>query len=75
MAFDRPGDTFRDEMCEDYKAGRAETPALAAAAVRHDPPDVMGALAIPVVEAPGFEADDVIATLATEAAGTRAARS
>ena len=30
--------------------------------------DVMGALAIPVVEAAGFEADDVIATLATEAA-------
>ncbi len=30
--------------------------------------EVMGALAIPVVEAPGFEADDVIATLATEAA-------
>ena len=29
--------------------------------------DVMAALAIPVVEAPGFEADDVIATLATEA--------
>ena len=31
--------------------------------------DVMTALAVPVVEAPGFEADDVIATLATEAAG------
>ena len=30
--------------------------------------EVMAALAIPVVEAPGFEADDVIATLATEAA-------
>ncbi len=67
VAFDAPGDTFRDEMNEDYKAGRAETPWLL-------PPqfdmirEVMAALAIPVIEAPGFEADDVIATLATEAA-------
>ena len=67
VAFDHPGETFRDEMNADYKAGRAETPHLL-------PPqfdmirEVMGALAIPVVEAEGFEADDVIATLATEAA-------
>ena len=67
VAFDAPGATFRDEILEDYKAGRAETPWLL-------PPqfdmirEVMAALAIPVVEAPGFEADDVLATLATEAA-------
>jgi DNA polymerase-1 len=67
VAFDAPGATFRDEILEDYKAGRAETPWLL-------PPqfdiirEVMAALAIPVVEAPGFEADDVIATLATQAA-------
>ncbi len=67
VAFDAPGPTFRDEMLEDYKAGRAQTPWLL-------PPqfdmirEVMASLAIPVVEAPGFEADDVIATLATEAA-------
>jgi DNA polymerase-1 len=66
VAFDAPGATFRDEMNEDYKAGRAETPWLL-------PPqfdmirEVMAALAIPVIEAGGFEADDVIATLATEA--------
>ncbi len=66
VAFDLPGDTFRDEMVEDYKAGRAETPDKL-------PPqfemirEVMTALGIPVVEAPGFEADDVLATLATEA--------
>ena len=66
VAFDAPGATFRDEILEDYKAGRAETPWLL-------PPqfdmirEVMAALAIPVVEAPGFEADDVLATLATEA--------
>ena len=70
VAFDAPGATFRDEILEDYKAGRAETPWLL-------PPqfdmirDIMGALAIPVVEAPGFEADDVIATLATEAVERR----
>ena len=67
VAFDAPGDTFRDEMLADYKAGRAETPWLL-------PPqfdmirEVMASLAIPVIEAQGFEADDVIATLATEAA-------
>jgi DNA polymerase-1 len=67
VAFDAPGDTFRDEMLEDYKAGRAATPWLL-------PPqfdiirEVMDALAIPVIEVGGFEADDVIATLATQAA-------
>ena len=73
VAFDAPGATFRDEILEDYKAGRAETPWLL-------PPqfdmirEVMAALAIPVVEAPGFEADDVLATLATEARGAPDAR-
>ena len=67
VAFDAPGATFRDEILEDYKAGRAQTPWLL-------PPqfdmirEVMGSLAVPVVEASGFEADDVIATLATQAA-------
>ncbi len=70
VAFDAPGATFRDEILEDYKAGRAETPWLL-------PPqfdmirEVMAALAIPVIEAPGFEADDVLATLATEAVERR----
>ena len=65
MAFDLPGATFRDEMIADYKAGRAETPDCCAA-VRHDPRGHEDA-GHPLVEAPGFEADDVIATLATEA--------
>ncbi|HEY2215062.1 MAG TPA: DNA polymerase I [Acidimicrobiales bacterium] len=66
VAFDLPGATFRDEMVEDYKGGRDATP-------DDLPPqfemirEVMHALAIPVVEAAGFEADDVLATLATEA--------
>ena len=58
VAFDLPGGTFRDEMVEDYKGGRAEIPEAL-------PPqfemirEVMEALAIPVIEAPGYEADDV----------------
>jgi len=66
VAFDLPGGTFRDEIVDDYKGGRDETPADL-------PPqfdmirDVLEALAIPVVSAEGFEADDVLATLASEA--------
>src|ERR1039458_6179812 len=51
VAFDLPGETFRDEMIADYKAGRAQTP-------NDLPPplemirEVMHALAIPVDEAP-----------------------
>ncbi len=66
VAFDPPGATFRDEILEDYKAGRAETPDTLGpqfSMIR----EVMEALAIPVIEVPGFEADDVLATLATEA--------
>ena len=66
VAFDLPGGTFRDEIAEDYKGGRAETPS--------DLPhqfeiirSLLGSLAIPVIGAEGFEADDVLATLATEA--------
>jgi DNA polymerase-1 len=67
VAFDTPGPTFRDEMDADYKAGRKETPELFAAQlplIR----EVLDALQIPVLEIPGVEADDVIATLATRAA-------
>jgi len=66
VAFDLPGETFRDEIVDDYKGGRDETPADL-------PPqfdmirDVVESLAIPVVGAEGFEADDVLATLATGA--------
>jgi DNA polymerase I len=66
VAFDLPGGTFRDEVIDDYKAGRNETPPDLPAQfdmIR----DLLGSLAIPVVGAVGFEADDVLATLATEA--------
>ncbi|MGH9079913.1 MAG: 5'-3' exonuclease, partial [Acidimicrobiales bacterium] len=66
VAFDLPGGTFRDEIATDYKAGRAETPDDLFPQfdmIR----GLTGSLAIPVVGAEGFEADDVLATLATEA--------
>ncbi|HWE69140.1 MAG TPA: DNA polymerase I [Acidimicrobiales bacterium] len=66
VAFDLPGGTFRDKVVSDYKAGRAETPDDLFPQfdmIR----TLLAALAIPVVDAVGFEADDVLATLATEA--------
>jgi len=66
VAFDRPEPTFRHAMIPDYKAGRAETPDILRqqlGLVRQ----VVDTLGMPVVDAPGYEADDVIATLATRA--------
>ncbi|MDQ4069704.1 MAG: DNA polymerase I [Actinomycetota bacterium] len=66
VAFDRPEPTFRHDLVTDYKAGRSEAPDILRqqmGLVRQ----VVETLHIPIVEAPGFEADDVIATLATEA--------
>ena len=64
VAFDLPGGTFRDAMTEDYKGGRAETPHE----IEHQF-DLIRSLCevlhIPVLGVPGFEADDVLATLAT----------
>ncbi len=64
VAFDLPGGTFRDAMTEDYKGGRAQTPPELEpqfALIR----EFCEVLGIPVVGIPGFEADDVLATLAT----------
>jgi DNA polymerase I len=66
VAFDLPGGTFRDEVVSDYKAGRSQTPADLLPQFEMIR-SLQGKLAIPVIEAEGFEADDVLATLATEA--------
>ncbi len=66
VAFDPPGPTFRDELHAAYKAGRSETPDELTAQFDMIRATV-ASLAIPLVEVPGFEADDVLATLATEA--------
>ena len=66
VAFDLPGGTFRDAMTEDYKGGRAETPVEIEhqfALIR----ELCEVFHIPVVSLPGYEADDVLATLATKA--------
>ena len=66
VAFDPAGPTFRHEAFEQYKAQREETPE----AIRLSVPiikDILRAYRIPILEVPGYEADDVIGTLATEA--------
>jgi DNA polymerase I len=65
VAFDVGRQTFRSEMYTEYKAGRSETPTDFRGQVSLIK-EVLEALAIPTVEAPGYEADDVIATLATQ---------
>lgn len=66
IAFDPSGPTFRHEAYEAYKAQREETPE----AIRQSVPIIKGiirAYHIPILEIAGYEADDVIGTLATEA--------
>jgi DNA polymerase-1 len=63
VAFDVSRRSFRTERYADYKAGRAESPADFAGQIDLVK-EVLAALDIPVVEVPGYEADDVLATLA-----------
>ena len=66
VAFDPHGGTFRHERYPLYKAQRDETPE----AIRFGVPvikDILAAYRIPVLEVAGFEADDVIGTLAAQA--------
>ena len=65
VAFDVGRVTFRSEAYAEYKANRSETPTDFRGQVSLIK-EVLEALAIPVVEAQGYEADDVIATLATQ---------
>ena len=66
VAFDPHGPTFRSEAYAQYKAQREETPEdirLSVPIIK----DVLRAMRIPILEAEGFEADDVIGTLAKKA--------
>ena len=66
VAFDPHGGTFRHEAFPDYKAQREETPE----AIRFAVPkvkEILEAYHIPVLEVQGYEADDVIGTLAHQA--------
>lgn len=63
VAFDLKGPTFRHESYEDYKGTRAETPDDLIAQIPRIR-DIVQAFQIPMLEREGFEADDLIATLA-----------
>jgi len=66
IAFDPSGPTFRHEAYPQYKAQREATPEV----IRQSVPiikDIIKAYNIPILEVNGFEADDVIGTLATKA--------
>ena len=66
VAFDPHGPTFRNEAFPEYKAQREETPED----IRISVPiikDILRAYRIPILEVDGYEADDVIGTLATQA--------
>ena len=66
VVFDTPTPTFRHEMYSEYKANRDETPEDIKKAVPYIK-KLIEAYKIPVIDYPGFEADDVIGTLAKKA--------
>ncbi len=66
VAFDVSRRSFRNERYAEYKAGRSETPAPFKGQVSLIE-EVLAALHIPTVSREGYEADDVIATLSTQA--------
>lgn len=67
VAFDPKGGTFRHEIYPEYKAQREATPEDIRTAVPIIK-QILEAYNIPILEIPGYEADDVIGTLATQAA-------
>src|SRR3954453_2119185 len=66
VAFDVSRQTFRLEEYADYKAGRNKTPTEFSSQLPLIE-EVLGALRIPFLKKDGYEADDIIATLATQA--------
>ena len=64
--FDPKGKTFRHEMYPEYKANRQKTPEDLHAQVPLVE-EILRELGLPVLRADGYEADDVIAALATQA--------
>ena len=65
--FDVAAPTFRDQQYEQYKANRTEMPGDLAQQIPYIR-RALEAYRIPILEMPGYEADDVIGTLATKAA-------
>ena len=67
VAFDPPGGTFRREIYTEYKANRTATPEDILDSVPYVN-RIVEAMCIPVLEVPGYEADDVIGTLSVKGA-------
>src|SRR6478609_11672702 len=66
VAFDTLAKTFRDEIYQEYKATRQETPED----IRHGIPkckEIIRGFNIPILEMDGYEADDIIGTIARQA--------
>jgi DNA polymerase-1 len=66
VAFDTSAKTFRDEIFSDYKATRQETPED----IRYGVPivkEIIRGFNIPILELDGYEADDIIGTIAAQA--------
>lgn len=66
VAFDKGGSKMRTEAFEEYKANRQETPEAIKIAVPYIQ-NLLKAMHIPIIEVEGFEADDLIGTLAKKA--------
>ncbi|MFJ1321724.1 DNA polymerase I [Capnocytophaga canis] len=66
VAFDKGGSVDRLELFTDYKANRDETPEAIRIAVPYIQ-QILRALHIPIIEKEGYEADDIIGTLAKQA--------
>jgi DNA polymerase-1 len=66
VAFDKGGSDYRNEMYKEYKAHRDETPEAIKIAVPYIQ-ELLKAMHIPIIEKAGFEADDLIGTLAKQA--------
>lgn len=67
VAFDPKGGNFRHKLYDQYKANRSATPEDIIASVPYIK-SILNAMRIPILEVPGFEADDVIGTIAKRAA-------
>ncbi|CAM3739142.1 DNA polymerase I [Flavobacterium gelidilacus] len=66
VAFDKGGSDLRNEMFPEYKANRDATPEAIKIAIPYIQ-DLLKAMHIPIMEQAGFEADDLIGTLAKQA--------
>lgn len=66
VAFDIPGDVFRNETFAEYKANREETPNDIKLAIPYIRKIIQG-FRIPILEKEGFEADDIVGTISRQA--------